>query len=55
MKKLFSFFVVAMAALSLNAADYYLVGAATGWTPDNAATKFTEVKCRFRYVQIGSR
>lgn len=43
MKKLFSFFVVAMAALSLNAADYYLVGAATGWTPDNAATKFTEV------------
>lgn len=44
MKKFFSLFVVALAALSLNAADYYLVGAATGWTPDNAATKFTEVK-----------
>lgn len=44
MKKLFSFFVVALAALSLNAADYYLVGGATGWTPNNAATKFTEVK-----------
>lgn len=44
MKKFFSLFVVALAALSLNAADYYLVGAATGWTSDNAATKFTEVK-----------
>lgn len=43
MKKLFSFFVVALAALSLNATDYYLAGNASNWSNNDASFKFTEV------------
>ncbi len=43
MKKLFSFLVVALAALSLNATDYYLAGNASNWSNNDASFKFTEV------------
>lgn len=44
MKKLFSFVMALMAAVSLSATDYYLAGNATGWSNNNETFKFTEVK-----------
>jgi len=43
-QKLFSLFVVLMAALAVNATDYYYAGAANGWSNNNEAWKFTEVE-----------
>ena len=43
MKKLFTFAMALMAAMAINATDYYLAGAATGWSPDNGSAKFVEV------------
>ena len=42
MKKLFTFVMALMATFSLNAADYYFVGAANGWSNGNENYKFTE-------------
>ena len=44
MKKLFSFVMALVAAVSLNATDYYLAGNATGWSNNNETFKFTEMK-----------
>ena len=44
MKKLFSFVMALVAAVSLNATDYYLAGNATGWSSNNETFKFTEMK-----------
>ena len=42
MKKLFSFGMALLAALSLNAADYYLVGSCQNWSNGNEKYKFME-------------
>ncbi len=42
MKKLFSFAIALLAAISLNAADYYLVGSCQGWSNGNETYKFVE-------------
>lgn len=42
MKKLFFFAIALLAAISLNAADYYLVGSCQGWSNGNEASKFVE-------------
>ena len=43
MKKLFTFAMALMAAMAINATDYYFVGAANGWSNNNDAWKFTDV------------
>lgn len=42
MKKLFSFVMALVAAVSLNAADYYLVGSCQNWSNGNEKYKFVE-------------
>lgn len=42
MKKLFSFGMALLAALSLNATDYYFAGDASGWSEKNESFKFVE-------------
>ena len=44
MKKVFTFAIALMAAMALNATDYYLAGDATGWSPNNENAKFVEVE-----------
>ena len=44
MKKFFTFACALMAALALNATDYYFAGAANGWSNNNDSWKFTEVE-----------
>jgi hypothetical protein len=44
MKKLFTFAIALMAALALNATDYYFAGAANGWSNNNDSWKFVEVE-----------
>lgn len=44
MKKLFTFALALMAAVALNATDYYFAGAANGWSNNNDAWKFVEVE-----------
>ena len=41
MKKLFTFAIALMAAVAMNATDYYFAGAANGWS--NNSTKFVDV------------
>lgn len=43
MKKLFTFAMALMAAMAINATDYYFVGAANGWSNNSDAWKFTDV------------
>lgn len=43
MKKLFTFAMALMAAMAINATDYYFAGAANGWSNNNDAWKFTDV------------
>ena len=43
MKKLFTFAMALMAALAINATDYYFAGAANGWSNNNADWKFVDV------------
>lgn len=43
MKKLFTFAMALMAAMAINATDYYFAGAANGWSNNNASYKFTDV------------
>lgn len=43
MKKLFTFAMALMAAMAINATDYYLVGDCVGWNPSNEQYKFVEV------------
>lgn len=43
MKKLFTFAIALMAAIAINATDYYFAGAANGWSNNNDAWKFTDV------------
>lgn len=43
MKKLFTFAMALMAAMAINATDYYFAGAALGWSPNNEAAKFVDV------------
>lgn len=42
MKKLFSFGMALLAALSINATDYYFAGDASGWSEKNESFKFVE-------------
>ena len=42
MKKLFSFGMALLAAISLNATDYYFAGEASGWSEKNESFKFVE-------------
>ena len=44
MKKLFTFAIALIAAMSINATDYYFAGAANGWSNNNDAWKFVEVE-----------
>ena len=44
MKKFFTFAIALMAAMALNATDYYFAGAANGWSNNNDAWKFVEVE-----------
>lgn len=44
MKKLFTFALALMAAMAINATDYYFAGAASGWSNNNDAYKFVEVE-----------
>jgi hypothetical protein len=44
MKKFFTFAIALMAAMALNATDYYFAGAANGWSNNNDAYKFVEVE-----------
>jgi len=44
MKKLFTFAMALMAAMAINATDYYYAGAANGWSNNNDSWKFTEVE-----------
>ena len=44
MKKLFTFAIALMAAVAMNATDYYFAGAANGWSNNNDAWKFVEVE-----------
>lgn len=44
MKKLFTFAMALMAAMAINATDYYFAGAANGWSNNNENWKFTEVE-----------
>ena len=44
MKKLFTFALALMAAMAINATDYYFAGAANGWSNNNESWKFTEVE-----------
>ena len=44
MKKLFTFAIALMAAMAMNATDYYFAGAANGWSNNNDAWKFVEVE-----------
>ena len=44
MKKLFTFAIALMAALAINATDYYYAGGANGWSNNNDAWKFVEVE-----------
>ena len=41
--KLFSLIAVLMAAMAINATDYYFAGAANGWSNNNADWKFVDV------------
>jgi hypothetical protein len=43
MKKLFTFAIALMAAMAINATDYYFAGAANGWSNNNADWKFVDV------------
>lgn len=43
MKKLFTFAIALMAAMAMNATDYYLVGSSVGWNASNETYKFVEV------------
>lgn len=42
MKKVFSFVIALVAALSLNATDYYFAGEASGWSQNSSSFKFQE-------------
>lgn len=44
MKKLFTFAMALMAAMAINATDYYFAGAANGWSNNNEAWKFVDVE-----------
>lgn len=44
MKKLFTFALALMAAMAINATDYYYAGAANGWSNNNDEWKFVEVE-----------
>lgn len=44
MKKFFTFALAMMAAMTINATDYYYAGAANGWSNNNDNWKFTEVE-----------
>ena len=44
MKKLFTFAMALMAAMAINATDYYFAGAANGWSNNNDAWKFVDVE-----------
>ena len=44
MKKFFTFVLAMMAAMTINATDYYYAGAANGWSNNNDAWKFVEVE-----------
>ncbi|MBQ7648074.1 MAG: hypothetical protein IJS92_03240 [Paludibacteraceae bacterium] len=44
MKKLFTFAMALMAAMAINATDYYFAGAANGWSNNNEAYKFVDVE-----------
>ena len=44
MKKVFTFAIALMAAMAMNATDYYFAGAANGWSNNNDAWKFVEVE-----------
>ena len=44
MKKFFTFAMALMAAMAINATDYYFAGAANGWSNNNDAWKFVEVE-----------
>ena len=44
MKKLFTFVLALMAAMTIKATDYYYAGAANGWSNNNDAWKFVEVE-----------
>lgn len=43
MKKFFTFAMALMAAMAINATDYYFAGAANGWSNNNASWKFVDV------------
>ena len=43
MKKLFTFVMALMAAVAINATDYYYAGAANGWSNNSEKYKFVEV------------
>ena len=43
MKKLFTFAMALMAALAINATDYYIGGSSMGWSNNNETFKFVEV------------
>lgn len=44
MKKFFTFALALMAAMTINATDYYFAGAANSWSPSNESWKFVEVE-----------
>ena len=44
MKKYFTFTIALMAAMALNATDYYFAGDANGWSNNNDSYKFVEVE-----------
>lgn len=44
MKKLFTFAIALMAAVAMNATDYYIGGESMGWSNNNATFKFVEVQ-----------
>lgn len=44
MKKYFTFAIALMAAMAMNATDYFFAGAANGWSEKNDAWKFVEVE-----------
>lgn len=44
MKKFFTFAIALMAAMALNATDYYFAGAANGWSNNSESYKFVEVE-----------
>ena len=41
--KLISLFITLMAAMAINATDYYFAGEANGWSNNNADWKFVDV------------